>query len=481
MRQLIAEISKNWGPYMILYHRAISLFRDSPKLMAIAGLWAMLWLSINGESAIGSEGFFASLHMGRLLFPYVAASLALLWLLYLRVKPKIELWQFALIGYAGFILCRGIFLGIPLIALHFHAAILCAIILVILCDTLITADDAVSLPKVMLTLLMTNIGFLCALLLAFFSRDVLLSMTWGAVSGYMSHGSSTTVVGMESPRPTGVSRLAAVAILFIFAAFMSGFLRTRLAKLLIYFGMAVIIYYQSRGTGLALLAVGLILLMVLPRQNWPKLGDIAKFFAGTLVAWAVLTAIILLGIILIREPTTVEVVYEHGAECFDTKKSSDENCYRQFINTVVWSRELVPAEVGSGRLRLWDNGWRIFLEKPFFGLGGQADRFHMDQNASNMFIYILMCGGLVGAFFAAIAVARALQTVWTSIKIKHEGLEKTERFFLLSSLTIFAFLSARGLVENSYALFNVDFLLAIPAIWYLSSKSNEPARSRQNR
>ena len=40
---------------------------------------------------------------------------------------------------------------------------------------------------------------------------------------------------------------------------------------------------------------------------------------------------------------------------------------------------------------------------------------------------------------------------------------------LLIAISVFTFLSARGIFENSYALFNIDFLLALPAIWYLDS------------
>ena len=39
---------------------------------------------------------------------------------------------------------------------------------------------------------------------------------------------------------------------------------------------------------------------------------------------------------------------------------------------------------------------------------------------------------------------------------------------ILCSISIFIFLSVRGAFENSYSLFNIDFLLAVPVIWHLS-------------
>jgi hypothetical protein len=458
---------------MVLYNRAISLFRDRPKLMAIASLWAMLWLSINGESAIQKEGFFSPLHMGRLLFPYVAASIALLWLSYLRVKPKIELWQIAFIGYAGFVLGRGLFLDTPLIALHFHAAILCTMCLLVLCTTLIATDNTLSSREIIFSILLINFAFICVLLLVFFPRDAIQSILMNSISGYFSQSEANTVVGMESPRPTGISRLASVVTLFALAAFVSGVWRTRLTRVLIYFGTAIVIYYQARGPAVALTAVGVFFLMLVPRQNWPSLADAVRFFVGTALALAAITAIILFGIFLLS------VEEKLGTSSFGFSVFSET--MGEISGELRYSRDFFPAEAGSGRLRHWGNGWNVFLTEPIFGLGGQADRFHIGQNVSNMFVYILLCGGLVGGGFSILAVAKALQTVWISINTKQEGQEKTEKFLSLSSLTVFAFLSARGLVENSYALFNIDFLLVIPTIWFLSLKSHERVTLRKNK
>ena len=450
---------------MILSYRMISLLRTRPKLAVIGSLWAMMWMSINAESAIQNNGFFSSFHACRLLLPYCAATVALFWLSYLRVKPKIEFWQIALTVYAGFVLGRGIFLGTPVIALHFHAAILCTIILLILCTTLITTDNTLSTRDVVKTLLFTNFVFLCLLLLVFLPRDVFHSILLKSLSGYVtasttfSQSALVTVLGMESPRPTGTSRLAAVAMLFIFSTYISGVWRTHLPRILIYFGIAVVVYYQARGTAMALVAVGLFLLMLLPRQDWPKLHDIVRFSIGILLACAAIAAVILSGIFLVSAFDNIAAINNGGFQNFGN------------LDNLQFSRDLVPPEAGRGRLRHWREGWDAFFPSPGFGLGSQADRFYINHNVSNMFMYVIMCGGLVGSFFAVLAVVPALRVMWTLVKRQHIGVQGDDRSLLLLSMTILAFLSARGFVENSYALFNIDCLLAIPPIWYLSSKS----------
>lgn len=466
---------------MIWNYRVIFLFCNRPKLVAIGVLWAMMWMSINAESSLQKEDFFSSLHGWRLLLPYCAAGVAFVWLLCLRVKPKIEFWQIALFGYAGFVLGRGMFLGIPLVAMHFHAAILCATTLLILCNTLMATDRSLSLSEVVLTLLLTNFAFICALLLVFLPRDIFHSILSDSFTGYFSFAASTPAFGMASPRPTGVSRLVAVATLFVLAAFLSGTWRTHLAKASIYFGIGIILFYQARGSVMALVVAGLFLLMVLPRQDRPKLGEAARFFAGIVAAYIAVILVVLIGIML--KYVASDLDFANNLEVLSQKAHIAYEGYQAGHDIVtslahseiyvVASRDLVPDMAGSGRLTHWGNGWTAFLTQPVFGLGGQADRFHINQNVSNMLIYTLMCGGLVGAFFAVLAVAPSLWTAWTSIKNKYIGVGRVERFLLLSSLTIFAFLSARGFVENSYALFNIDFLLVVPPIWYLSSKSRE--------
>jgi hypothetical protein len=466
---------------MVWYYRVFFLICDRPKLVAIGVLWAMMWMSINAESALQKDDFFSSLHGWRLLLPYCAASFASVWLLCLRVKPKIELWQLALVGYAGFVLARGMFLGIPLVALHFHAAILCAITLLILYNTLMAIDHSLSFSEVVLTLISTNFAFICALLLVFLPRDIFHSIISDAFTGYISFSASLPTFGMASPRPTGISRLLAVATLLIIAAFLSGTWRNYLAKVLIYFGIGMTLFYQARGGVLALIVAGLFLLLVLPRRDRPNLGEVARFFAGIVVAYVAILAFVLIGIMLKYVASDFDIINNLGVisqkattayEGYQAGNDIVTSLAHSEIYVVV-SRDLVPDMAGSGRLKLWINGWTAFLDEPILGLGGQADRSHINQNVSNIFIYTLMCGGLVGAFFAVLAVAPSLRTAWMSVKNKYIGVGRVEQFLLLSSLTIFAFLSARGFVENSYALFNIDFLLAVPPIWYLSSKSCE--------
>ena len=116
----------------------------------------------------------------------------------------------------------------------------------------------------------------------------------------------------------------------------------------------------------------------------------------------------------------------------------------------------------------WENGLNSFLDSPLIGLGGQADRLHIDHNVSNMLIYILMCGGLIGLIFATLSIVKPVTLIWTLSRKKMHNKNSVETGLTFCAIAIFIFLSVRGLFENSYSLFNIDFLLMVPTIWYLS-------------
>jgi hypothetical protein len=132
-----------------------------------------------------------------------------------------------------------------------------------------------------------------------------------------------------------------------------------------------------------------------------------------------------------------------------------------------------PTDFSSGRIENWKLAMDLIGTSPYIGLGGQADRLYIGQNVSNLLLYALLSGGLLAVTFAAMSLVTALKNVWFSIIQKPADHQDQCNYPKLCAIAIFVFLSTRGLVENSYSLFSIDFLLAVPAIWYLSFISNK--------
>lgn len=428
---------------MTFYHRTIKSL--SSTYFVFGALWVALWLSLNAESAIEDGQLLASLNGYRLLFPYFAAGVAILWLCRLRIMPKIHIWQSGALGYAVTVLISGEIAGLSPEYLHFHAAIVCAIIVTICGKTIAHKECQINESQIAVFLIFTGLFILSIVFSIFFLRDLIIAAQNGIYSGYAIQPQAPHQFGMEAPRPTGNARTA--AIIGIFCLILYGFriVKHRIFYLVACICFAALIFYQARGTWVALLITTPILLKIVPITDRPNLGNIIRFIA--------ISASMLLIIWL-----TIHSV----ANIIDNPKAI--NSAGQF----ELFRDIASNNFTSGRLTHWENGLNAFLTSPLFGLGGQADRMYINHNVSNMLIYILMCGGLIGLIFATLSIVKPLTLIWTLSKNKTENKSNVESGITLCAIAIFIFLSVRGLFENSYGLFNIDFLLAVPTIWYLS-------------
>ena len=116
----------------------------------------------------------------------------------------------------------------------------------------------------------------------------------------------------------------------------------------------------------------------------------------------------------------------------------------------------------------------------FFGFGPQADRRLMKlekiepaplaksvigpfgAHASNIFIYSLICGGILGLFIILILNLLILYKILKILKYR-EQLNLKQNYILTSSIRIILFLMFRSLLENSYGVFGVDLIVFLSA------------------
>ena len=110
----------------------------------------------------------------------------------------------------------------------------------------------------------------------------------------------------------------------------------------------------------------------------------------------------------------------------------------------------------SGRL----NDWKNILDKfeygknMMFGYGSQGDRYLINQTASNALIYAFASSGIVGLscfiIFSIVACIEILKFLF--IKKPRNSISQLSTFILIIILT-------RSLIESSYAVFGIDFML----------------------
>ena len=119
----------------------------------------------------------------------------------------------------------------------------------------------------------------------------------------------------------------------------------------------------------------------------------------------------------------------------------------------------------SGRFELWNYSINNYDNSKIFGYGPQGDRYllmekfsHYGSNVSNGPIYALLSGGYFGLFFFILLYLRVIFN--TTITILNPKLLR-ENYIISCSVIFVCFFLLRSTVENSFALFSVDFLIFI--------------------
>ena len=121
----------------------------------------------------------------------------------------------------------------------------------------------------------------------------------------------------------------------------------------------------------------------------------------------------------------------------------------------------------SGRYTDWTKLFNNFNYNDYllFGYGSQGDRYLINQTASNGFVYAFVSSGIIGFFFYIIFL---LLTLTNSMKyLLDKRIKDTTSF---ASFIILILLLIRSLIESSFAVFGIDFILVIMSSFIINKK-----------
>lgn len=131
-------------------------------------------------------------------------------------------------------------------------------------------------------------------------------------------------------------------------------------------------------------------------------------------------------------------------------------------NNIRWTQ---PHET-SGRIEIWKQSIPLIKKNFFFGQGPQSDRNLLSENASNILVYVLLCGGIFCAVFFFIYLFNLLIQYLRFILIfKIKNFNKD--YILIFTNLCIIFLVFRGLVENSFSVFGIDMVLFLLSVKYI--------------
>lgn len=256
----------------------------------------------------------------------------------------------------------------------------------------------------------------------------------------------------EMPRITGLSRLWSIISLFIIIFFYyyskNNFTKYLSCLLIIFLGF-FIWAAQSRGTLLCYF-LSIIFISLLNR----KISAIRKI--------CFLFIFIIVPVLIYQT-----FIYNYSYQKNESHYSSKKIYYKNYLNTFDESR-VINNKTSSGRIELWNEVLNKYDKKRFFGYGPQADRNLIGRelerkysnNVSNAYLYAFACGGYLAIIIFLMINIQIIISLYKAIFIKGLFLNKHNIETKFCATLLFYFL-IRSFIENSYALFSIDFLLVI--------------------
>jgi hypothetical protein len=267
------------------------------------------------------------------------------------------------------------------------------------------------------------------------------------------------ILGQAPPRITGFSRM--LAVLSLFVIFLIEYSKKRnifFITINIFFGI-VIWFSQSRGTLLCYYSSILTIIFILNIHDH-CLKKITKIFLYIFIPIIIIS--------IANYFSDLNLVKQNN---FENENATNNQLHSK--KTITDNRVISNKSGTSGRFTLWKISINDYDIIKLFGYGPQADRiiinnYYLEKlnkinpygnNVSNGLIYTFLSGGYLAAILFAYLYAKNLFIVWNFIKIIKKN-KKVDSIYKFSFILII-FFSIRSLIENSYAIWSLDFLLML--------------------
>lgn len=111
----------------------------------------------------------------------------------------------------------------------------------------------------------------------------------------------------------------------------------------------------------------------------------------------------------------------------------------------------------SNRFENWKKVLTISKKNIIKGYGFQADRKFIQQSVHNVYLYSLICGGILSML---VIIIISIRSAWTSFFILFSYAYSNKNIEIISLISAFLMilLLQRGLLETSYGVYSIDYL-----------------------
>ncbi len=282
------------------------------------------------------------------------------------------------------------------------------------------------------------------------------------------------------PRITGFSRTISIISIFLIGIYLINYrkLYSNIFLIIIFFLSLLIWMAQSRGTIICFYITSAILIFFLNNFSFSR-----KFFLFLFITlFPIITANAILNMDIKNiEDKKVETKKDILNENANTDNSNaNKKIELDKVITLKDSRFYTQRNT-SGRTILWKKSLEYYDFDNIFGYGPQADRIILFQlnnkygnNVSNASIYAFLSGGypsLISIILLYIYASFLILKFFINNKLyKFSYNLNSENSFLIIAICYCIFFMIRSIIENSFTVFSIDFLITIFSIFIIEKK-----------
>jgi hypothetical protein len=257
------------------------------------------------------------------------------------------------------------------------------------------------------------------------------------------------------PRSSGLGRMA--LLIFLFFIIFIDLKKIQNKFFLLFFVIPGIFLTQSR----AILGIYILLVLILSFAKYYKLYNFKKNFILFIII--PLTMSVLITQLKTSNLNYYKNLYFKVINDTDNFKSNEIKTELKLLRTVH------PETFSSNRVKHWKDIIKKTksTEAVLIGNGTQADRFLIKETASNATIYIFASTGVIGILIYAMIIINIVRILLKKINYLKKSSYYNDNNLTFGVLVMFVLL-VRGLVESSYAVFGIDYIFFILALYFIN-------------
>ncbi len=319
------------------------------------------------------------------------------------------------------------------------------------------ADEKLILIK--FTILIVALGF-CL----YFSLGLLEMIKSPKVHFYGIMGSSLNYYGLENPpRSSGLARLALILFSFIFYYYLVNQKKKNyIFLILLCFLGTISLIFQSR-------TVSFIYFFLI---IFNLIFYFKKFFYDKRLIFFVLVFPMILNFFYNFYLLNFDSIKDQNISISSSvdqnisiSSSVDKNIALSALRNVVLRDKI--NNFSSGRYDNWNKAYNLIKENHFNGFGAQADRLLLNQSIHNSILYGTLAGGLFGGM--SIILIYIYSIILLSKFYFTDNYKKKISPLVHFSASILIIIGLRSILETSFAIFSIDFLVYIIAFLFLKN------------